>query len=423
MEFGLQPSVCSLRSPAILSATFPSRCEKALRRADQLTAVPRAPRPRTTYSRSSRPSRRRRIRSKTYKYLMASSYTSPYQQFFLRTNMSQPANSRASTGGATKATKAAEAKKAAAAAVLKEQYRKRVVLTKLAHTRTQHTKVAISAALRDVGLSGAPANVERVLSLRADADSVRRHRYLNRANGRISAPINALPAPSGRATIRLPLGQPVARLTVLRKMTIETYAKEMFRCGAPGGSSFTVKFASSTSEVGYRVDLDTDWTVYRGSFKGWAANVDCHKICVPADWRTRVERVGLADLGGMMTLDALPMDAPDSIALYAAVWACQGRGYSIKTERGFIAVGGDESFHAETAEKAVAGLLRKRSIGKKSIASIADMSVSVETFIAKYSPIAVDDPLTTRVNLAASDMIFVHGVSRSELTSTAGKYR
>lgn len=164
----------------------------------------------------------------------------------------------------------------------------------------------------------------------------------------------------------------------------------MFRCGAPGGSSFTVKFASSTSEVGYRVDLDTDWNVYRGSFKGWAANIDCHKICVPADWRTRVECKGLADLGGMMTLDALPMDAPDGIALYAAVWASQGRGYSVKTERGFIAVGGDESFHAETAEKAVAGLLRKCSIGKKSIATIADMSVSVETFIAKYSPIAVN---------------------------------
>jgi hypothetical protein len=306
--------------------------------------------------------------------------------------MNKPATARISTTAATKQLKAAEARKAAAAAALKEQYRKRVVLFKLAHAREQHTKVAIGAALRAVLLPGTPANVERVQSLRADADFVRRYRYLNRANGRIGTPVTALPAPSGRPAVLLPLGQPTERLTALRKLTIEAYAQDMFRNGAPGGSGFTVKFAASTNEVGYRVDLDTDWNVYRGAFKGWVANVDCHKICIPADWRHRVEYKGLADLGGMLTLDAHPMKAPEGIALYAAVWASQGRGYSIKTERGFIAVGGDgnESFHAKTSDEAIAGLLRKYGIGEKGIATIADMSASVDAFVSKYSPIAVD---------------------------------
>lgn len=304
--------------------------------------------------------------------------------------MNKPANSRTPTSAATKAMKATEAKKAAAVAAVKEQRKKEVVLIKLAHSRAQHTKVAISAALRVVGLAGTSANVERVLSLRDDADCIRRHRYVNRANKRVGTPIKTLPVPSGRPAVHLPLGQPTERLTALRKRTVTEYAQPAFRHGAPGGSSFTVNFAGSTSEVTYRVDLGTDWNVYRGSFKGWAANVDCHKICVPADWRVRVERKGLAYLGGMMTLDALPMEAPASIELYAAVWACQGRGYNVKTERGFIAVGGDESFHAETAEKAIAGLLRKYSIGKKSIATIADMSASVDAFVSKYSPIVVN---------------------------------
>jgi hypothetical protein len=113
-------------------------------------------------------------------------------------------------------------------------------------------RVHISAAPRDVGLSGTQANVERVLSLRTDADRVRRQRYLNRANSRIVTPIKTLPVPSGRPAVLAP-GQPVERLTALRELTIEKYAQEMFRCGAPGGSSFTVKFATSTNEVDYRV--------------------------------------------------------------------------------------------------------------------------------------------------------------------------
>ena len=81
----------------------------------------------------------------------------------------------------------------------------------------------------------------------------------------------------------------------------------------------------------------------------------------------------------LLTLDAEPVPSPvDGIELYRAVWARQGRGLSVATERGFIArtqPGGIAvavslespfesftywvSYHSDTAKGAVAGLKRK----------------------------------------------------------------
>jgi hypothetical protein len=92
----------------------------------------------------------------------------------------------------------------------------------------------------------------------------------------------------------------------------------------------------------------------------------------------------------MITLDAHPMKAPAGISLYAAVWASQGRGYDVKTERGYIAVSGAESFHGETVEEAVSGLLKKCKVLKANMELMADFSSSVEAFIAKYSDYKID---------------------------------
>jgi len=180
------------------------------------------------------------------------------------------------------------------------------------------------------------------------------------------------------------------RLIALRKRTVTEHAQQASRHGAPGGTGFTVEFAAQSSEVNYSVSLDRIYDLYRGAYKGWGANVDQHQIRVPADWRIRVERKGLALLGGLLTLDALPMEAPAGIELYAAVWASQGRRYDVKTERGFIAVGGGESFHGETKETAIAGLLRKCKIAKKNVTTIADLSSSVEAFISNYAACTIE---------------------------------
>lgn len=176
------------------------------------------------------------------------------------------------------------------------------------------------------------------------------------------------------------------RLTELRRRTVTQYAQQAFRHGAPGGTRFTVEFADKTTDVDYTIDLDRNYDVYRGAYKGWGANVDLHRIRVPADWRVRVERKGLAMLGGLMTLDALPLEAPAGIELYAAVWARQGRGYAVKTDRGFIAVAGSDSFHSDTAEGAISGLRRK---GRRA-AAIADMKSAVEAFITKFARCAIE---------------------------------
>ena len=268
------------------------------------------------------------------------------------------------------------------------QHLREVTLTRIAVSDMGCTKRALVAAIRAAGLPGNPMNVARVQELRNNFDAARRHRCLNQANARVTKATLALPCPSGRPAIRLPLGTPATRLTELRKRTVTQHAQLAFRHGAPGGTSFTVEFVDSTTQVDYTIDLDRNFDVYRGAYKGWGANVDLHKIRVPADWRLRVERKGLAVLGGMMTLDALPMEAPGGIDLYAAV--CQGRGYAVKTGRGFIAVAGGDSFHSDTADGAISGLRRKGRSAPSRAAGMDDMKSAVDMFINKYSRCAIN---------------------------------
>ena len=265
-----------------------------------------------------------------------------------------------------------------------------VTLTRIAVSDVGDTKKALVAAIRAAELPGNPTNVARVQELREDFGAARRHRRLNQANARVTKAISALPASTGRPAIRLPLGVPAMRLTELRKRTVTEYAQQAFRHGAPGGTRFTVGFADKTTEVAYTIDLDRNYDVYRGAYKGWGANVDLHRIRVPADWRVRVERAGLAILDGLMTLDALALESPAGIELYAAVWASQARGYAVKTDRGFIAVAGGDSYHSDTAEGAISGLRRKGRSAPTRAAAIADMKSAVEAFITKYLRCAID---------------------------------
>ena len=291
------------------------------------------------------------------------------------------------TATATKSTN----KKAGAAQGFQDAQRNReLTLTRIAASDVGDTKKALIGAIRAAGLPGNPANVARVQELRDEFDAARRHRRLNQVNAKANKTISALPAPTGRPTIRLPLGTPATRLIELRKRTVTQYAQQAFRSGASGGTKFTVGFADKTSDVTYTTNLDRNYDVYRGAYKGWGANVDLHQIRVPADWRMRVERKGLALLGGLMTLDALPMEAPAGIELYAAVWASQGRGYAVNTDRGFIAIAGSDSFHCDTADGAISGLLRKGRSAPTRAATIADMKSAVNAFITKYTAYDID---------------------------------
>jgi len=291
----------------------------------------------------------------------------------------------------TATTKKSTNKRAGAEQARQDTRSKReLTLTRIAVSDAGDTKKALIAAIRARGLPGNPTNVARVQELRDDFDAARRHRRLNQVNTKANRTISALPAPTGRPAIRLPLGTPATRLIELRRRTVTQYAQQAFRHGASGGTKFMVGFADRTRDVTYTTSLGQNYDVYRGAYKGWSANVDLHQICVPADWRLRVERKGLALLGGLMTLDALQIEAPAGIELYAAVWASQGRGYAVRTERGFIAVAGNDSFHSDTAEGAISGLLKKGRSAQTRVSTIADIKSAVEAFITKYARYDID---------------------------------
>jgi len=174
------------------------------------------------------------------------------------------------------------------------------------------------------------------------------------------------PATARRMALARRLSVPIR--TRLREWRTEAVLRARneagIRFGAAGGHSDEVRFTEDPSRVGYFVYMGVNYDTYRGQYKGWAAREDHHKITVPKGWRLQVEKRGLAVLDGMLTLDAVRFDlrSPEGVAVYSAVWARQGRGYSVVTEHGYIAVAAGESYHAETPKKAVRGLERKLGV-------------------------------------------------------------
>lgn len=221
------------------------------------------------------------------------------------------------------------------------------------------TKTGMTRALREAGIKASASAIAEALSLAEQAIQARKSRpsrYGNLASGAFSWRDGGRKA---RAPQKYYTGTPAQRLDALRKRTV--WRSAPLRSGAAGGSSHTVTLTDDPAAVGYRVVVSENRDTYRGRFKGWAAREDHHRIVVPADWRVRVLRRGLANLSGLFTLDAQPLEVPtpQGVTVYRATWAAQGRGYDVTTHRGYIAHGHDEHYHADTPEAALAGLRRK----------------------------------------------------------------
>lgn len=262
------------------------------------------------------------------------------------------------------------------------------------------TKKAVLELLKAAGFKSCAETVEAYNEVPHLLRSGRNQRLNRRFTKRFGAAPSNTPTPRPGPTARaLPTGTPAQRLERLRHQTLARYARQNFRHGAAGGSSVTVRFAQTSSEAGYEVVMGSNRNTYAGAYKGWLANEDHHRICVPRDWRTRVERRGLAILGGLLTLDAHPLAVRGDEQVFAAVWARQGRGYSVVTERGYLALGGGEHFHGDSPDAALAGLRRKRSrASKQPVPSL--MSTDVEDFIARMQRhkslcVSVDDARET----------------------------
>jgi|GEM_PF-3833827 len=176
------------------------------------------------------------------------------------------------------------------------------------------------------------------------------------------------------------------RLAQRRISAVTAAAKRCLRHGAAGGYSMQVKLTSDARAIDYMVTMGSNRNTYGGSFKGWQASEDHHKITVPVDWRTRVLKRGLATVGGMLTLNAQQLVSHGDIELFQATWVEQGRGYQVNVRQGTIALLGDESFHAKDPQTAITGVLRKveRAQGSAQPAKRNGYELTTLEFVLRY---------------------------------------
>lgn len=261
-----------------------------------------------------------------------------------------------------------------------------LTLQRLAANRELNTKQAVREALREAGLPGRPAFIDQVFANRLEHDKQRLTRNARRIKEHIGHDnparqnISACTPP-----VLLPKRTPQKRLEDLRKAKLKETAFGLFRHDAAGGTSFKVKVANCDEDVSYHVQIDFNWDTYKGQYKGWRANEDHHCITVPKHWMTRILKRNLANLSGLLTLDAVPVSSGSpGIELYKAVWARQGRGYAVITERGFIARSEDYAFHADSAERALNGLRRKLKASGERASPRSPLTLTNEEFIKRY---------------------------------------
>lgn len=157
--------------------------------------------------------------------------------------------------------------------------------------------------------------------------------------------------PSGRR-VKVRRGTPADRLPALVAKGLSAELDGLRFDDTPD-----IEITRDPARVGVSQSETLDWDYYAKSCKYPKKRVFT-RITVPAAWRLRVLRQGLADLDGLITLDAAPMECTGA-ELFAAVWLQQGRGYALSSVRGYIARRDDISYHGETAAAAVAGLNRK----------------------------------------------------------------
>ncbi len=266
--------------------------------------------------------------------------------------------------------------------------------------RTAQTKKHLRLVLRLNGFSGANASVEALSQRIRDVNGQHRDRAQNRVLQRLSAipdRSRVLQVACGSNRDPTPTPNVVARLDEVRRSAVVATAKSCLRYGAAGGSSFRVSLTGDPAAVGYEVVISSNRDTYRGRFKGWSATEDHHRICVPADWRLRVQRRGLATAGGMLTLDLQPLLGHGDIELFAAVWVGQGRGYGANVYRGVIARLGWEVYHAEDVQQAIRGItLKAKRAAEPARRPAGAYQISVDAFIMRYArygavDVSIDD--------------------------------
>lgn len=268
--------------------------------------------------------------------------------------------------------------------------------------RAIETKVHARLALGHNGFASSDTAVNALMARILEINRARRDRAGLRVMRRLgSVPPGFCTYLPATQPVRLPAGSPAQRLEKVRERAVVQSAQQCLRYGAAGGTSFSVTLTSDAAQVGYRVEMGSNRDTYGGAYKGWQAAEDHHHICAPADWRVRVQRRGLATVGGMLTLDLQPLVPHGDIELFQAVWVAQGRGYAVNVQRGVIARLRGEAFHGADASDAIRGVTRKaaRALAPQRTPTCS-YELSVDAFIQRFSryrhiPVSLDDARET----------------------------
>lgn len=253
-------------------------------------------------------------------------------------------------------------------------------LSRIAASLGCNTKVAAKAALKAAGLKQALADDllaerRRIVAARTTAKLDRLDRRLGycavqhdspksarRWSPRgvdgtrggsgicIRAPEHGTPRKGPLAT--LPKGTLDQRLARVRKAAVLNTLGSVIDQHSHG--DWTCVLATDPAKVGVRCEQ-----YYTGEKAGkWSIRATDTCITVPADWRMRVQRRGLALVDGLMTLDASPLEA-QGCELFAATWARRTGVKGVSVDRGYIARSGAVTYHGKTVDQALTGLTKK----------------------------------------------------------------
>lgn len=200
-------------------------------------------------------------------------------------------------------------------------------------------------------------------------------------------PISGIPgARAGRPPVLLPQGTPAGRLDTRRREAILTTYRRLYRTPEIGHGDESIILTADPAAVGVAQQQSLDWDMYSRRTR-YPGQITDTTLTAPADWRRRVQAHGLAEVDGMMCLDAARLSgAPDGVDLWAATWIEQGRGYTVTARRGAIARQGLTSYHGDSPAAALAGLRRKLAAQKRAAewAAVID-TASVDTLLARLS--------------------------------------
>jgi|GEM_PF-5368905 len=152
-------------------------------------------------------------------------------------------------------------------------------------------------------------------------------------------------------------GTPEQRLERRRAAMVERLFRSLYRTSR-NDSQVRVRVGMQAA-VAYEEDACYP---YRGNYKTYSAVASIHTVTVGRRWITRVHKAGLEIVDGHLILDADRFWTPASragVTMYDVAYIVQGRGFTVRLERGVVAVDGKRRVLAPNIQQAVRAIDRK----------------------------------------------------------------